>query len=57
MLLFALGVVAIAVIMVLFASGSKDLPLWLNLSAMLAPVGLGVGLLGVFLEARSKEKR
>ena len=57
MVLFALGVVAIAVIMALFAGGSHDLPLWLNLSAMLAPVGLGVGLFGVYLEARSKEKR
>jgi len=57
MILFAIGVLAIAVIMVLFASGSHDLPLWLNLSAMLAPVGLGVGLFGVYLEARSKEMR
>ena len=39
--------------MVLFATGSHDLPLWLNLVAMLAPVGFGIGLLGVYLEARS----
>jgi hypothetical protein len=57
MILFAAGVLAIAAIMIMFASGSHDLPLWLNLTAMLAPVGLGVGLFGVYLEARSKEKR
>ena len=29
--------------MVLFATGAHDLPLWLNLLAMLAPVGFGLG--------------
>ncbi len=48
-----IGLVAVAVIMVLFATGSHDLPLWLNLTAMLAPVGFGIGLVGVLLEARS----
>ena len=52
MALFAVGLVAIVVIVVLFASGGRDLPVWLNVTAMLAPVGLGVGLLGVFREAR-----
>lgn len=51
MAMFALGVVAIVVIMVLFASGSRDLPLWLNLTAMLAPIGFGLGLVGVAAEA------
>lgn len=51
--LFVIGLAAIAVIMVLFATGSHDLPLWLNLTAMLAPVGFGIGLFGIFLEARS----
>ena len=50
--IFAVGLLAVAVIMVLFATGSHDLPLWLNLAAMLAPIGFGIGLLGVFLEAR-----
>jgi hypothetical protein len=54
LLLFAVGLLAVLVIMVLFATGSQDLPLWLNLAAMLAPVGFGVGLFGVFLEGRSR---
>ncbi|MTD16988.1 hypothetical protein GIS00_23925 [Nakamurella sp. YIM 132087] len=57
MILFALGVVAIFADMILFAAGSRDLPLWLNLGAMLAPVGLGLGLLGVVLEARKGSRR
>ncbi|MBM9475612.1 hypothetical protein JL107_04045 [Nakamurella flavida] len=52
MVLFAVGLVAIVVIIVLFATGGRDLPVWLNVTAMLAPVGLGVGLVGVFREIR-----
>ncbi len=51
--LFVIGLVAVAVIMVLFATGAHDLPLWLNLTAMLAPVGFGVGLYGIAREARA----
>ena len=51
--IFVVGLLAVGAIMALFATGSHDLPLWLNLVAMLAPVGFGVGLLGVYLEARS----
>ena len=39
MVLFAIGLVAIVVIVVLFATGSRDLPVWLNVTAMLAPAG------------------
>lgn len=49
---FALGLVAVAVIFAMFAAGAHDLPLWLNLSAMLAPVGFGLALLGLFRQAR-----
>ncbi len=52
-MLFVIGLLAVAVIMVLFATGSHDLPLWLNLTAMLAPIGFGIGLIGIVLEARS----
>jgi hypothetical protein len=52
MAVFAVGLVAILVDMILFASGSRDLPLWVNLAAMLAPVGLGLGLVGVVRENR-----
>ena len=56
MVLFVIGLVAVAVILVLFATGMTELPLWLNLVAMLAPVGFGVGLLGVYVEARDARK-
>ena len=52
MAVFTLGLLAILADVILFASGSRNLPLWLNLTAMLAPVGLGMGLVGVFLESR-----
>ncbi len=49
---FALGLIAIAVVFGLFATGAHDLPLWLNLAAMLAPVGFGLALIGLFRQAR-----
>ena len=51
--LFGIGLLAVLVVLVLFATGRDELPLWLNLVALLAPVGFGLGLLGVYLEARS----
>jgi hypothetical protein len=53
MSLFAVGLIAIFVDLALFASGRENLPVWLNLICMLAPVGLGVGLIGVVNEAKS----
>lgn len=53
MVLFALGLLAILTDLVLFATGSRNLPVWLNVACMLAPVGLGVGLIGVVKEARA----
>ena len=54
--MFVIGLLAVAVIMVLFATGSHDLPLWLNLVAMLAPVGFGIGLVGIYREARASRR-
>ncbi len=56
MALFAIGVLAVVVVMGLFASGSHDLPLWLNLMAMLAPLGFAVGLAGVAVDARRSSR-
>ena len=56
MVLFAIGVLAIFADFILFAGGSRDLPLWLNLTAMLAAVGLGIGLLGVVQENRGASR-
>ncbi len=52
MICFALGLVAIVVIFALFTGGAHDLPLWLNLCAMLAPVGFGLALLGLLRQGR-----
>jgi len=46
MVLFVIGLVAVAVILVLFATGTTELPLWVNLLAMLAPVGFGLACSG-----------
>jgi hypothetical protein len=55
LVVFGIGLLGVVVIMVLFATGSHDLPLWLNLIAMLAPVGFGIGLIGVYREARASQ--
>ena len=55
--MFCIGLLGVAVIMVAFATGSQELPLWLNLLAMLAPVGFGIGLLGVYRESRAARVR
>lgn len=52
MIVFAIGLIAIFADMAMFAAGSRNLPLWVNLTAMLAPVGLGLGLIGVVRENR-----
>ena len=50
--LFGLGVLAVVAIVVPFFFGLDERPTWLNLSALLLPVGLGVALLGLLLGAR-----
>jgi ABC-type multidrug transport system permease subunit len=56
MILFGVGLAAIFLIMILFATGRHDLPWWLNVIAALAPVGFGVGLVAVFVEARRSRR-
>ena len=53
MVLFAVGLLAILTDLALFASGQRNLPVWINVLCMLAPLGLGVGLVGLVREARS----
>jgi len=57
MVLFAIGALAILADLILFASGNRNLPLWLNLTCMLAPVGLGIGLVGTLVDARASARR
>lgn len=56
LVLFVIGLLAVAVIMVLFFAGVHDLPLWANLTAGLAPVGFGVALVGIFRDARRSSR-
>ena len=50
--LFAVGLLAVLSILVLFATGRHDLPVWLSVAGMLTPAGLAVGVAGVVLGGR-----
>jgi hypothetical protein len=51
--IFAVGLIALAAIFVLAVSGHHDLPLWLNTTAgVLVPLGLGLALFAIVGEAR-----
>jgi hypothetical protein len=53
--IFAIGLVALAAVFVLYASGHHDLPLWLNSSAgVLVPLGLALALFDLVREARKR---
>lgn len=52
MVLFAIGVLAIAADMVLYLSGERNLPLWINLTCLLAPIGLAFGFVGTFADGK-----
>ncbi|HUQ60372.1 hypothetical protein [Lentzea sp.] len=53
--LFAVGVLAIAAVFVLFATGHSDLPVWLNVAATYLPaVGLALGIIAVVRRSRQK---
>ncbi len=54
---FALGLLAVVAVFGMFAAGAHDLPLWLNLAAMLAPVGFGLALIGLFRQSRRSARR
>ena len=44
MLLFTAGLLALAVMIVLFAAGHRNLPTWLSLASLLLPIGLVIGI-------------
>ncbi|HEX3779943.1 MAG TPA: hypothetical protein VHX38_09755 [Pseudonocardiaceae bacterium] len=55
--IFGLGLIALAAIFVLYLSGRHDLPLWLNTSAGVGvPLGFGLALIGLVREARRDSK-
>ena len=54
--LFALGMLAVLAVFVMFAAGLENLPVWLSAAAgIITPLGLGLGLIALMLEARSKK--
>lgn len=53
---FAVGLAAVAVALLLFVTGRADVPLWLTLLAVLLPLGLAVALVGL-LRAASAARR
>lgn len=56
--IFGIGLIALAAIFVLFLTGRHDLPVWLNASAgVLVPLGFGLALIGLVREARQTAKR
>ncbi len=54
--LFGVGFVATVVIFGMGVAGARNLPLWLNLAAMSAPLGLITGVVAVILRARGTHR-
>lgn len=54
---FALGAVALLAVVLPYFFSHPDLPLWLNVASFLAPVGLGLALLGLLRQARAARAR
>jgi hypothetical protein len=53
--LFALGMLAVVAVFIMFAAGIENLPIWLSAAAgVITPLGLGLGLIALVREARQK---
>ncbi|MQA07321.1 MAG: hypothetical protein GEU98_02000 [Pseudonocardiaceae bacterium] len=53
--LFALGMLAVLAVFVLFATGERNLPVWLSGAAgLLTPLGFGIGLYVLVREALAR---
>lgn len=51
--LFAVGLVAVVAVFLLFAAGYSELPLWLSVAAgVITPLGLALGLISLVREHR-----
>ncbi|MFD2474862.1 MULTISPECIES: hypothetical protein [Amycolatopsis] len=52
--LFAIGMLAVATVFVMFAAGLENLPVWLSAAAgVITPLGLLLGLIALIKEARA----
>ncbi len=54
---FAVGVLAVLGEFVPFFFGHNDRPLWVALATMLLPIGLGLALVGLLVQARAARRR
>lgn len=53
--LFAVGLLAVIVVFILFAAGMENLPVWLSVAAgVITPLGLGVGLVALVREHKGQ---
>ena len=52
--IFLVGVASVALVLALFLTGTKDVPLALTLGASLLPVGFALALLGILSSARGR---
>ncbi|MFD8496534.1 hypothetical protein SAMN05421504_102124 [Amycolatopsis xylanica] len=53
--LFAIGMLAVFAVFIMFAAGLQNLPIWLSAAAgVITPLGLGLGLIALVREARRK---
>lgn len=52
--LFGVGLLATAVVFGLYAAGHENLPVWLNLATLLAPLGLITGVVGLVVTTRGQ---
>ncbi|MGC7098022.1 hypothetical protein ACPZ19_25410 [Amycolatopsis lurida] len=56
--LFAVGMLAVLAVFVLFAAGLEDLPVWLSaVAGLVTPLGLGLGLWALIREHRKAAKK
>lgn len=57
MVLFGIGLLAVVAVFGLGAAGYENLPLWLNASTTLAPLGLITGLITLVVRTRRQTRR
>ena len=52
--LFAIGMIAVVTVFVMFAAGLENLPVWLSaVAGVVTPIGLLLGLIALIQEARA----
>jgi uncharacterized membrane protein YhdT len=55
--IFTIGLVAVLVTFGLSAAGHQELPVWLNLSCLLTPLGLSTGMISIVIRTCTEAAR